>query len=386
MGVLSNPIDTRPGVRHDFPLMSAWNFANPSLRQLVPYEPGKPIDDVARELGLAPESIIKLASNENPLGPSPRAIEAMRQGLAGLHIYPDGGGFYLRQAIAEALGVERGMVVLGNGSNEIIELAYHAFCRPGVTSVVASRHAFVVYKLMAQLFDVTFIEAPDRDFHHDLEALRAAVRPDTRLVFLTSPNNPTGTRIANAELECFLRALPSGVIAVVDEAYYEFLDDPPPTVAWVKEGLPLIVLRTFSKIQGLAGLRIGYGVAAPETAEILQRCRQPFNANAMAQAAALAGLADREHMEKTRRMTLEGRARLQDYFAGLGLRFVPSQANFVFVEVGEADRIFKALLQRGVIIRSMTSYGLPGWVRVSIGTPEQMRRFEREFEAVRRPA
>jgi histidinol-phosphate aminotransferase len=366
--------------------MSAWNLANPNLRQLVPYEPGKPIDDVARELGLAPESIIKLASNENPLGPSPLALEAMSKALSGLHIYPDGGGFHLRNAIASAMGVDRSMVVLGNGSNEIIELAYHAFCRPGVTSVVASRHAFVVYKLMAQLFDTEFIEAPDRDFHHDLEALRAAIRPNTRLIFLTSPNNPTGTRIPNAELERFLRALPSGVVCVLDEAYYEFLENPPPSVDWVKEGLPLIVLRTFSKIQGLAGLRIGYGIASPEVAEILQRCRQPFNANAMAQAAALAALADREHMERTRRLTLEGRARLQAFFTRLGLRFIPSEANFVFVQCGEADRVFKALLQRGVIIRSMTSYGLPDWVRVSIGTPEQMQRFENEFAAVLAPA
>jgi len=366
--------------------MSAWNLANPSLRQLVPYEPGKPIDDVARELGLDPASIIKLASNENPLGPSPRAVEAMQKALSGLHIYPDGGGFHLRNAIAAAMGVDRSMVVLGNGSNEIIELAYHAFCRPGATSAVASRYAFVVYKLMAQLFGTDFIEAPDRDFHHDLAALRAAIRPDTRLLFLTSPNNPTGTRIPNAELEAFIRSLPEGVICVLDEAYYEFLDNPPPSIAWVKEGLPLIVLRTFSKIQGLAGLRIGYGIASPETAEILQRCRQPFNANAMAQAAALAGLADAAHMEKTRRLTLEGRGRLQAFFQEQGLRFIPSEANFVFAETGEADRVFKALLQRGIIIRSMTSYGLPGWVRVSVGTPEQMQRFEQEFASVLQPA
>jgi histidinol-phosphate aminotransferase len=366
--------------------MSVWNLANPNLRELVPYEPGKPIDDVARELGLAPESIIKLASNENPLGPSPKAVDAMRRSLEGLHIYPDGGGFHLRNAIADHIGVDRSMVVLGNGSNEIIELAYHAFSRPGVTSAVASRYAFVVYKLMAQLFDVTFIEAPDRGFHHDLQAIRAALRPDTRLVFLTSPNNPTGTRIPNAELEAFIDSLPAHVIAVLDEAYFEFLDDPPPSVEWVRQGKRLIVLRTFSKIQGLAGLRVGYGVAAPETAEILQRCRQPFNANSLAQTAALAGLRDTEHMEKTRLLTLEGRARLQRFFGNLGLRFIPSEANFVFVEVGEADRIFKSLLQQGIIIRSMTSYGLPSWIRVSIGTPEQMTRFEREFSALLQPA
>jgi histidinol-phosphate aminotransferase len=366
--------------------MSAWNLANPNLRQLVPYEPGKPIDDVARELGLAPESIIKLASNENPLGPSPKAVAAMQAALTGLHIYPDGGAFHLRNAIAAAMGVDRSMVVLGNGSNEIIELAYHAFSHPGTTSAVASRYAFVVYKLMAQLFDVAFIEAPDRDFHHDLAALRAAIRPDTRLVFITSPNNPTGTRIPNKELEQFIDSLPAHVMCVLDEAYYEFLDQPPPSVEWVKAGKPLIVLRTFSKIQGLAGLRIGYGIMAPEAAEILQRCRQPFNANSMAQAGALAGLQDQTHMQETRRITLEGRARLQQFCQEHGLRTVESEANFVLMQVGDADRVFKALLQVGVIVRSMTSYGLPDWIRVSIGTPEQMARFEREFTAVLQPA
>jgi histidinol-phosphate aminotransferase len=306
----------------------------------------------------------------------------MRAALAGLHIYPDGGSFHLRNAIASAMGVDRSMVVLGNGSNEIIELAYHAFGRSGQTSAVASRYAFVVYKLMAQLFDVDFIEAPDRDFHHDLTAIRAAIRPDTRLVFLTSPNNPTGTRIPNKDLDAFTASLPAHVMCVLDEAYYEFLDNPPPSVEWVREGRRVIVLRTFSKIQGLAGLRIGYGIASPETAEILQRCRQPFNANSMAQAGALAGLQDRAHMEKTRAITIEGRNRLQAFCRELGLRTVESEANFVLMEVGDADRVFKALLKVGIIVRSMTSYGLPAWIRVSIGTPEQMVRFEKEFAAV----
>jgi histidinol-phosphate aminotransferase len=362
--------------------MSVWNLANPNLRQLVPYEPGKPIDDVARELGLDPASIIKLASNENPLGPSPKAVAAMQSALQGLHIYPDGGSFHLRNAIAEKMNVDRSMVILGNGSNEIIELAYHAFGRPGQTSAVASRYAFVVYKLMAQLFDVAFIEAPDRDFHHDLAAIRAAIRPDTRLVFVANPNNPTGTRIPNEELKTFIEELPEHVMCVLDEAYYEFLENPPPSVDWVKEGLRLIVLRTFSKIQGLAGLRVGYGIASPETAEILQRCRQPFNSNSLAQAAALAGLQDADHMTRTRSMTLEGRARLETFFTRLGLRFIPSEANFVFVEVGQADSVFQGLLREGIIIRSMTSYGLPSWVRVSVGTPQQMERFEATFPKV----
>ncbi len=362
--------------------MSVWNLANTNLRDLVPYEPGKPVDDVARELGLDAAKVIKLASNENPLGPSPKALEAMQQLLPQSHIYPDGGGFHLRNAIAEKWGLERANVVLGNGSNEIIEFAFHAFCRPLATSIVASRYCFAVYKLMAQMFDVEMIEVPDREFHHDLDAMLDAIRPDTKLVFVTSPNNPTGTRIPNAALELFLERLPEHVVAVFDEAYYEFIDTPPPSAQWVREGRRLIVLRTFSKIQGLAGLRIGYGLAPLEIAEVLQRCRQPFNASAPAQAAALAGLADTDHQQKTRTLTLEGRRQLQQLAAELDLRFIPSEANFVMIEVGNADAVFKALLREGVIVRSMTSYGLPGWIRVSIGTPPQMDRFREALTRV----
>ncbi|MEM6884755.1 MAG: histidinol-phosphate transaminase [Verrucomicrobiota bacterium] len=360
--------------------MSAWEIANQHLQSLVPYEPGKPIDDVARELGLDPKAVIKLASNENPLGPAPKARAAMQACIENTHIYPDGGGYHLRNAIAERNDLHRTNIVLGNGSNEIIELLYHGFTRPGESSVVASRYAFVVYKLMAQLFDVEFIETPDSALAHDLDAMRTAIRANTKLVFVANPNNPTGLRIPNEKLEAFIRSVPAHCLCVIDEAYYEFLEDAPATTAWVKEVPNLIVLRTFSKIQGLAALRIGYGLTNSEVAEVLQRCRQPFNANAMSQTAALAGLDDIEHQNQTRNMTKTGRDDLEEWCTAEKLEYLPSQANFVLMKTGDADGIFKALLQQGIIVRSMTSYGLPEWIRVSIGTPDQMVRFKAEIE------
>lgn len=358
--------------------MSIWDseLVNPSLRKLKPYEPGKPIEDVAREFQLDPDQVIKLASNENPLGPSPAAVEAMRNAASSAHLYPDGGGFHLREAIAARHGVTRQQVVLGNGSNEIIELAYHAFTRPGSTSVVASRYAFVVYRLMAELFGVDMIEVPDRDFAHDLDAMREAIRPDTRLVFIASPNNPTGLRLSNEALHHFLSTLPETVIPILDEAYYEFLADPPPSEDWLQEFPRLIVTRTFSKIQGLAALRIGYGLANTDVAEVLQRCRQPFNANAPAQAAALASFHDLDHQEKTKKLNAAGRDDLQAFCRQHDLPALPSEANFILMKTGHADALFSALQRRGVIIRSMTGYGLPDWIRVSIGTPDQMTAFK----------
>jgi histidinol-phosphate aminotransferase len=362
--------------------MPVWDHANTFLKDLVVYEPGKPVEDVARELGLDPASIIKLASNENPLGPSPKAVEAAGRALAQAHIYPDGGGFHLRNAIAQQFGLDRSQVVLGNGSNEIIEFIYHGFLSAGRGHVVGSAYAFVVYKLMAQLFGVPFVEVPDRNFSHDLAAMSAAIGPDTKAVFVANPNNPTGTRIPNAELRDFVYSVPERVIVVLDEAYYEFLDDAPASVSWLKDRPNLVLLRTFSKIQGLAALRIGYGLMQTELAEVLQRCRQPFNANAPAQAAALAGLLDRDHQDKTRRITLEGRDRLVRYCERKKLPFIPSEANFLMINVGDGDAIFRALNSKGVIVRPLRSYHLPAWIRVSIGTPEQMDRFERELDAL----
>ncbi len=351
-----------------------WKYANPQLRELVAYEPGKPVEDLARELGIAPGEIVKLASNENPLGPSPRARQAMIEALERAHFYPDGAGYYLREAIAENLGLGMANIILGNGSNEIIEFLGHAYLQPGDEVVVAA-HSFAVYRLMAQLFGAKVIDVPDPGFIADLDAMLAAITPRTKEVFIANPNNPTGTMVFQSDIDRFMERVPEHVMVIFDEAYYEFLDEPPDVLKYVRAGRNVVVLRTFSKIQGLANLRIGYGVAAPEIIEVLQRSRQPFNANGIAQAGALAGLRDTAHMDETRRVTREGRDFLQSGFLEMDLEFVPSHANFVLVRVGDGKKVFDALLRRGIIVRAMGSYGLPEWIRVSVGTMDQNRLF-----------
>lgn len=355
-------------------LILMWKYANPQLRDLVAYEPGKPVEDLAREMGLEPAQIIKLASNENPLGPSPVARRAMIETIERAHFYPDGGGYYLREAIAEMLGLSMANVILGNGSNEIIEFLGHAYLRPG-DEVVVARHSFAVYRLMAQLFGANTVEVPDPDFTADLEAMLAAITPRTKEVFIANPNNPTGTMVFQDAIDRFMERVPEHVVVVFDEAYYEFLDEPPDVLKYVRAGRNVVVLRTFSKIQGLANLRIGYGLAAPEIVEVLQKTRQPFNANGIAQAGALAGLRDTEHMARTRQVTHAGRDYLQAQFLEMGLEFVPSHANFVLVRVGDGKKVFDDLLSRGIIVRAMGSYGLPEWIRVSVGTMPQNEAF-----------
>ncbi len=347
--------------------------ANQFVCDLVAYEPGKPVEETARELGLRPEEIIKLASNENPLGPSPKAKEAMQAAIEEGHLYPDGGGWNLRNAIAERCGVGMEHVVLGNGSNEIIELLCHCFLNRE-RSLVVSEHAFVVYKLMATLFGAKYVEAADSDFVHDLDAMADAITTDTRLVFIANPNNPTGTLVGQTEIDRFMNRLPDHVVTVFDEAYYEFLSDPPDTVKYVREGRNVCVMRTFSKAQGLAALRIGYGIASEPVANLLHRARQPFNANGIAQAGALAALGDLEHVDRTVANNNEGLSLLQDGFEKRGLRYVPSMANFVLVEVGDGDEVFQKMLAHGVIVRAMRGYKLPGWVRISVGTRAQNER------------
>lgn len=361
--------------------MSSTSKANPWLKNLVAYDPGKPIEETARELGLEPGEIVKLASNENPLGPSPKAVEAMKLALDKANFYPDGGGYRLRSAIAEKFELKRENVILGNGSNEIIELVGHGFLQVG-DEIIAAEHAFVVYKLMATLFGASTIEVPDPGFVHDLDAMAAAITPKTRELFIANPNNPTGTLVDEEAIDRFMDKVPDHVIVIFDEAYYEFLSDPPNTLKYVKEGRNVIIMRTFSKIQGLAGLRIGYGLGPEHLLEVLQKCRQPFNANAIAQAGALAGLEDGEHQEKTRLMTDEGRAFLEQSFADMNLEYVPSRANFVLVKVGDGDAVFQGMLKQGVIIRAMRAYKLPDWIRVSVGTMEQNQRCIEVLKAV----
>lgn len=358
-----------------------WKTAHEHILKLTVYEPGKPVEELARDLGLREEEIIKLASNENPLGPSPKALEAMRKTLERSHFYPDGGGYELRGAVAERLGMARENIVLGNGSNEIIEFIGHAFLRPG-DEVVVARHSFAVYKLMAQLFGANTVEVTDPGFTADLDAMLAAITPKTRAVFIANPNNPTGTMVGQDAIDRFMAQVPDHVLVIFDEAYHEFLDDAPDVLPYIRQGRNVVVMRTFSKIMGLANLRIGYGITTPELAAVLQRTRQPFNANGIAQAGALAGLLDEEHMRKTRELTHEGLAYLEKEFAAMGLEYVPSVANFVLVNVGDGNAIFQAMLRKGIILRAMGSYGLPAWIRISVGTMEQNRRCIEELREV----
>ncbi len=357
-------------------------LANPHIRDVPVYEPGRPIEEVARELGLNPKSIIKLASNENPLGPSPKALSAMRSAIKKAHLYPDGGGFYLRRALAKKFGLQLENVVLGNGSNEIIELLGHAFLSAG-DEVVVSDHAFAVYDIVTKLFAANVVTAPEKNFCHDLDVMLARVTSRTKLVFITNPNNPTGTMVGERDIERFIERVPPQVIVAFDEAYYEFLQRPPNTLRYVKDGRPVVVMRTFSKIVGLAALRIGYGLMSAEIASLLQRVRQPFNVNAVAQAAALASLDDTAHIRRTRKVVAQGRAYLEREFKKLGIEFIPSAGNFIMLKVGDpsADsgqsgkKIFDALLRRGIIVRPLASYRLPEWIRVTVGTMPQNRRF-----------
>ncbi|MCS7089278.1 MAG: histidinol-phosphate transaminase [Verrucomicrobiota bacterium] len=345
---------------------------NPQLANLPVYQPGRPIEEVARHYGLAPESIVKLASNENPLGPSPKAIAALQEALHTVHLYPDGHGFMLKERLAQHCGVAPENLILGNGSNEVLELVGHAFLRPGV-DVVVSQYCFAVYPLVTQLFGARLITVPARRFAHDLNAMRTAFTPQTRVVFLANPNNPTGTWAEAAELRTFIESVPIEVLVVLDEAYIEYMDDPADFLPDIRTGRRpnLLLVRTFSKIYGLAGLRIGYGIGVTPLIAALEKARQPFNVNRLAQTAAVAALGDSEHLEQTRRINQLGLKQLADGCTALGLEVLPSAANFLLVRVGHAQAVFEALMQQGVIVRPMGSYELPEWIRISVGRPEE---------------
>lgn len=351
---------------------SIWDVANPQLRDLAVYEPGKPIEETARELGANAADIIKLASNENPLGPSPKALAAMRAAVQDAHLYPDGGGYYLREALAAKLGFARENIILGCGSNEVLEFLGHAFLNRD-DEVITSEHAFIAYKLIAAVFGAHTIEVPSPDLRHHLDGMIAAITPRTRIIFIANPNNPTGTLLTQDEIDRFMGALPDNIVVAFDEAYFEYVEQPPDTLQFVRARRNVIVLRTFSKIQGLANLRIGYGIAHPELIRVLQKTRQPFNTSGLAQTAALAGLQDEEHQGKTKRLTDEGRVYLEKELTALKLEFVRGAANFVLVRVGAGAAIFRQLLERRIIVRALKGYNLPEWIRISIGTMEQNR-------------
>ena len=366
-------------------MSSIWDYANPQLRELAVYEPGKPIEETARELGADVNRIIKLASNENPLGPSPKALDAMRAALSCAHRYPDGGCHYLREALAKKHGVTRDHLILGSGSNEVLEFLGHAFLEPG-DDIITSQYAFIAYKLIAAVLGAHTIEVPSPDLRHHLDEMSAAVTPYTRLIFIANPNNPTGTLLQLEEISRFIAAVPENVVVAFDEAYFEYVDDPPDTLQYVREKQNVIVLRTFSKMQGLANLRIGYGIGHPELIRVLQKTRQPFNVNGLAQAAALASLDDEEHRRETKRITDQGRAYLQEQFSAMNLEFIPGAANFVLVKVGDAALIFKELLARHIIVRALKGYDLPEWIRISVGTMEQNRKCIAALREVLQPA
>ena len=353
--------------------MTFAELANQGILTQPVYEPGKPIDQVARELGLDPAGIIKLASNENPFGPSPKAVAAAERALREANLYPDGGYYALRQKLAAKWNLGMDQFIIGDGSNELIELLGHAFLRPGLECVM-HQSSFIVYKLVTLMFGANPVEVPLVDMKQDLKRLAAAVTPRTRLVFLASPANPIGATNSEEEILGLVRALPPHVILVFDEAYAEFLAQAPDLRPLIAEGRKVICLRTFSKIYGLAALRVGYGYAAPELIAIVQRARQPFNVNGIAAAAAVAALDDQEFVERCRRENAAGRALLSDGFRKLGLEFVPGGGNFLLVRVGEGARVFGALQQRGLITRPVNPYGLPEWLRLTVGTRAQNER------------
>ena len=346
------------------------------VRELAVYVPGKSIEDVARELNLDPKSIVKLASNENPRGPSPGVLAAIAAAAQEVTRYPDGNAFALKAALSEKLSVAPSQIVLGNGSNDILELATQAFLRPGDEAVYA-QHAFAVYPLATRARGATGIEVPARNFGHDLPRMRAAVTPRTRIVFIANPNNPTGTFVASAELEAFIASIPRDVLVVLDEAYNEYLEpaDRCDSVAWIARYPNLVVSRTFSKAHGLAALRIGYGIMDGDIADMLNRVRQPFNVNALAQAAALAALADVDYVKASRVLNRKGLAQLEAGLRALGIASLPSHGNFILAKIGDAATVYQRLLAQGVIVRPVANYGLPEWLRISVGLPSENERF-----------
>ncbi|WP_438393817.1 histidinol-phosphate transaminase [Caballeronia sp. DA-9] len=355
-------------------------FGPSYVRAIAPYIAGKPISEVAREFGLNEADIVKLASNENPLGMPESAKRAMTQAMAELGRYPDSNGFELKAALGERYGVPPEWITLGNGSNDILEIAAHALVEKG-QSVVYSQYSFAVYALATQGLGARAIVVPAVKYGHDLDAMLAAIADDTRLVFVANPNNPTGTFIEGPALEAFISRVPRHVAIVLDEAYTEYLaqDKRYDSIEWVRRYPNLIVSRTFSKAFGLAGLRVGFAIAQPEQTDLLNRLRQPFNVNSLAQAAAIAALKDTAFLVKSAEINAAGYRRLTEAFDKLGLEYVPSDGNFVMVRVGQDDaagqRVNLALLRQGVIVRPVANYGLLPWLRVTIGLPEENEAF-----------
>jgi histidinol-phosphate aminotransferase len=356
--------------------MNICDLAPAHIRGITPYEPGKPISELAREMGLDEGRIIKLASNENPLGASPLARRAIQKALAGLERYPDGNGFELKQALAARYGVDPEQIVLGNGSNDVLELAARVVLAPG-TSAIYSQHAFAVYPLVVQAVGAHGIEVPAKNYGHDVEAMKRAVRDDTRALFIANPNNPTGTLVPAAQVEALLGELPPHVLVVLDEAYNEYLSPElrADSLSWLRRFPNLVVTRTFSKVYGLAGLRVGYAFAAPEVANLMNRVRQPFNVNSLALAAAAAALEDAEFVRESYELNRRGMRQVTEGLARLGIEFIPSYGNFVSFRVGDAAAVYRKLLASGIIVRPIAGYGMPQHLRVTIGLESENAKF-----------
>jgi histidinol-phosphate aminotransferase len=356
--------------------MDICDLAPGYIRAIAPYLPGKPISELAREMGIEEAGIIKLASNENPRGTSPLALRAIEAALSDLARYPDGNGFELKQALSRRHGLPQDRIVLGNGSNDVLEMAARAFLAPGLAAVY-SQHAFAVYPLAVQAAGATGIEVPARNYGHDLAAMRRAVTPATRLVFIANPNNPTGTLVAGRDLEAFIGSLPREVLVVLDEAYTEYLmpEARYDSIGWLTRFPNLVVTRTFSKVYGLAGLRVGYALAAAGVADLMNRVRQPFNVNSMALTAAAAALDDTAFVRESFELNRRGMKQLTGGFERLGIEYIPSHGNFVSFKAGDAAGVNRKLLKAGVIVRPIASYGMPQHLRVTVGLERENARF-----------
>ncbi len=354
--------------------MSILPYAHKHVEKIHAYKPGKPISETARELHMRPDDIVKLASNENPLGASPVAVQAMQNTARDANLYPDGSSHVLRSKVAKHFKVGMGQVVAGNGSSELIEILCHTCLGPD-TELVAARYSFTMYSLMCQLFGATFVEVENKpDWSHDLRAILRAVTSRTRLIFITNPTNPVGTMVQQAELDDFMAHVPEHVIVAFDEAYIHYADPQPDTLRYVQRGQNAVVMRTFSKAYGLAGVRAGVAITTEEIAELMNKARSPFNMNSLAQAAAVAALDDEQHLHSSVQLVRSEMKRYEQAFCRLGLSYIPSQGNFVLVKVGNGERVFNECLKRGVILRPMNGYGLHQYIRISVGTPEQNTR------------
>lgn len=347
---------------------------NQTLNGLPVYEPGRPMEEVARDLGLSLNNLVKLASNENPLGPSPKAVEAIKEHLSNIHLYPDGNAYYLKQRLGEKFNIDPSYFIVGNGSNELIELVSHALIGPG-KEVIVSEFCFAVYPIVTLMAGGILRTVPAYNFGHDLLAMLRSINENTTVIFVANPNNPTGTIAPAEDLLRLVENIPDHVLLVVDEAYIDYLENPVDLLPYIRGGKHnLLLLRTFSKIYGLAGLRIGYGIGHPALINRLNKVREPFNTNRLAQVAALAALDDYEHVERSRAINKNGLEYFYRQFRELGLDFVPSVANFILVKVGDGRRVFNLMQEKGVIIRPMDGYKLKEWIRVTVGTFEQNKR------------